>query len=102
MSLRRHFGDCVFFRESLDWAPHRVSPARLTRLVESGGTLNATQTARNLVCAKAWGVASDVIRAELSSKHGVLCGEAATCPLQSSFEAWLELPLPVALVQKKP
>ena len=68
-----------------------------TVVVEAGGTLNAVQTAKNLVCARAWGVTSEAIAAELTSKHAALCGEAATCPVQSTFEAWLELPLPVDL-----
>ena len=71
----------------------------LSIVVESGGSLNAAQTAKNLVCAKAYGVTSEVISAELNSKHAALCGEAATCPLQTVFESWLKLPLPVDLSQ---
>jgi hypothetical protein len=70
-----------------------------TVVVETGGSLNAAQSAKNLVCAKAYGVTNDVISAELTSKHAVLCGEAASCPLQTTFEAWLKLPLPVELSQ---
>ena len=70
-----------------------------TVVVEAGGGLNAAQTAKNLVCARAYGVTSDVIAAELTQKHAALCGEAATCPLQTTLEAWLKLPLPVDLSQ---
>jgi hypothetical protein len=68
-----------------------------TVIVESAGALNTVQTARNLVCSRAWGVSAEAIGSELESKHSVLCGEAATCALQSAFEAWLKLPLPVTL-----
>jgi hypothetical protein len=70
-----------------------------TVVVETSGSLNAAQTAKNLVCAKAYGVASDVISAELTAKHAALCGEAASCPLLTTFEAWIKLPLPVDLSQ---
>jgi hypothetical protein len=84
-------------KNALKRASCQSKPA--TVVVETGGSLNAAQTAKNLVCAKAYGVASDVISAELTAKHAALCGEAASCPLQTTFEAWLKLPLPVDLSQ---
>jgi hypothetical protein len=69
----------------------------LSVVVEAGGSVNVAQTAKNLVCAKAYGATEEAILAELVSKHAALCGEAASCPLQTTFEAWLKLPLPVEL-----
>jgi hypothetical protein len=69
----------------------------LSVVVEAGGALNVAQTAKNLVCAKAYGATAEAISAELTSKHAALCGEAASCPLQTTLEAWLKLPLPVEL-----
>ena len=82
-------------KSALKRASCQSKPASV--VVEAGGSLNAQQTAKNLVCAKAYGVASDVIAAELTSKHAALCGEATTCPLATTFESWLKLPLPVEL-----
>ncbi len=84
-------------KSALKRAACQSKPA--TVVVEAGGSLNAVQTAKNLVCARAYGVTPDVISAELTSKHAALCGEAATCPLASAFEAWLKAPLPVELSQ---
>jgi hypothetical protein len=69
----------------------------LSVIVEAGGALNTAQTAKNLVCAKAWGVSSEELKAELTNKQAVLCGEAASCPLKSAFEGWLDKPLPFEL-----
>jgi hypothetical protein len=66
-------------------------------VVETAGGVNVAQTAKNLVCARAYGVAVEAISAELTLKHAALCGEAASCPLQTTFEGWLELALPVPL-----
>jgi hypothetical protein len=66
-------------------------------VVETAGALNAVQTAKNLVCAKAWGVTLETLKAELAGKQAALCGEAASCPLKSALEAWLEKPLPFEL-----
>jgi hypothetical protein len=71
----------------------------LSVVVEAAGSVNVAQTAKNLVCAKAYGVGADVIGAELKSKHAALCGEAATCPLETTLEAWRALPLPFELPQ---
>jgi hypothetical protein len=68
-------------------------------VVEAAGSLNVAQTAKNLVCAKAYGTTSDAIAAELTSKHAALCGEAPTCPLATTFETWLKQPLPIELTQ---
>ena len=69
----------------------------ITVVAEAGGTLNAVQTAKNLVCAKAWGGGIEALKAELAGKHAALCGEATTCALKSAFESWLERPLPLEL-----
>jgi len=71
-------------------------------VVEAAGGLNAAQTAKNLVCARVYGVAGESISAELTGKHAALCGEAATCPLLAAFESWLALPLPVDLSRPAP
>lgn len=63
----------------------------------SGAGVNALQTAKNLVCAKAYGLGAEAIASELESKHAALCGEAATCPLRATLEAWAKLTLPVEL-----
>jgi hypothetical protein len=63
---------------------------------------NLAQTAKNLVCAKAYGVGEDVITAELTAKKAALCGEAPTCPVLTTFESWLKQPLPVALSAAPP
>ena len=68
-----------------------------TIVVESGGNLNVAQTAKNLVCARAYSVSSDAISQELSSKHSALCGEAPTCPLATTLEAWAKQTLPLEL-----
>ncbi|HYP87539.1 MAG TPA: hypothetical protein VEQ59_05290, partial [Polyangiaceae bacterium] len=60
-------------------------------------SVNAAQTAKNLVCARAYGVAADAIAAELTTKHAALCGEAASCPLQTALESWTKLPVPFEL-----
>jgi hypothetical protein len=63
---------------------------------------NLAQTAKNLVCAKAYGVGEDVITAELTAKKATLCGEAPTCPVLTTFEGWLKQPLPVELSAAPP
>jgi hypothetical protein len=84
-------------RSALKRAACQSKPA--TVVVETAGGLNAAQTAKNLVCARAYGVTSETIAAELAGKHATLCGEATTCPLETTFESWLKLPLPVDLSQ---
>jgi hypothetical protein len=59
--------------------------------------LNAAQTAKNLVCAKAYGVSSEAILGELASKHAALCGESTSCSLQSTLETWAKQSVPVEL-----
>lgn len=82
-------------RNALKRASCQSKPA--TIVIESGGALNAAQTAKNLVCARAYGVTSDAIVAELGSKHAALCGEAASCPLLSTLEAWANQSVPLDL-----
>jgi hypothetical protein len=85
-------------RAALKRASCQSKPANV--VVESGGSLNVALTAKNLVCAKAWGVSEAVVVSELTAKHAALCGDAASCPLQNTFEAWLKLPLPSELTAK--
>jgi len=66
-------------------------------VIEAAGGVNVAQTAKNLVCARVYGLATEALAAELTTKHAALCGEAASCPLQSTFESWLTLPLPFEL-----
>jgi hypothetical protein len=66
-------------------------------VVEAGGSLNAAQTAKNVVCSRAFGVTSETVVAELTAKHAALCGEAATCPLETTLQAWAKLEVPFEL-----
>lgn len=66
-------------------------------VVEAAGNLNLAQTAKNLVCARAYGVTAEAIATELSAKRSALCGDATSCPLQTTLESWLKLELPVEL-----
>jgi hypothetical protein len=66
-------------------------------VVEAGGSVNAVQTARNVVCSRAFGVTAEAVIAELTAKHAALCGESASCPLEATLEAWAKLELPVEL-----
>jgi hypothetical protein len=42
-------------------------------------------------------VTSDAVIAELTTKHAALCGEAATCPLETTLKAWAKMELPFEL-----
>lgn len=86
-------------KNALKRASCQSKPA--TIVVEAAGAVNPAQTAKNLICAKAYGATAEAVTAELTAKHAALCGEAATCPLQTTFEAWAKLPLPVELTAKK-
>ncbi|HEX7452106.1 MAG TPA: hypothetical protein VF294_07465, partial [Polyangiaceae bacterium] len=58
---------------------------------------NATQTAKNVVCARVFGASIDAVSAQLSAKHEALCGAAASCSFATALEKWTkELP-PVTL-----
>jgi hypothetical protein len=70
-------------------------------VVEAAGSVNLTQTGKNLVCARAHGVELETIRTELAAKRAALCGEAAECPVHKALSNWLELPLPIDLTAKK-
>lgn len=87
-------------RNALKRAACQSKPSAV--VVEAGGSVNVAQTAKNLICAKAYGATSEALTAELSGKHAALCGEAATCALQSTFEAWSKVPLPVELPAAAP
>jgi hypothetical protein len=96
----RSLPDGSFSREdaSPKAALKRVCPKKPEVIVvESGGALNATQTAKNLGCARAYGVTTDVIVAELAAKQQALCGDAAACPLKSAFETWARANAPMTL-----
>lgn len=69
----------------------------LSVVVEAAGGVNVAQTAKNLVCARAYGATAEAISAELSANHAALCSEVTPCPLQATFEAWLKLPAPLEL-----
>jgi hypothetical protein len=80
-------------RSALKRASCQSKPAAV--VVEAAGVLNAQQTAKNLVCSRAWGVAAEAVLAELASKHAALCGEAPSCPIESTLQAWAKLELPI-------
>ncbi|HEX2874662.1 MAG TPA: hypothetical protein VHP33_25600 [Polyangiaceae bacterium] len=86
-------------KNALKRAACQSKPASV--VVEAAGAANPAQTAKNLICAKAYGATAEALAAELTAKHAALCGEAATCPLLTTFEAWAKLPLPVELTAKK-
>ena len=76
----------------------RACPSKSVAVVAGApGAVNAAQTAKNLVCAKAWGAPLDALQAELTEKQAWLCGEAESCPLKSALTSWLEHPLPFEL-----
>jgi hypothetical protein len=83
-------------KSALKRAACQSKPASI--VVEATGGVNVAQTAKNLVCARAYAWAPDAILAELTNKHAALCGEAASCPLQATFEAWVKLPAPLELL----
>ena len=58
-------------------------------VVETAGSLNAAQTGKNLVCARAHGVEPAAISSELSSKRSILCGEAEKCAVLDALRARL-------------
>lgn len=66
-------------------------------IIEAGGSVNAVQTAKNLVCAKAYGATEEELVAQLVAKHAALCGEAASCPLEDTLKAWAKLEPPTPL-----
>ena len=74
-----------------------------TIVIETSGNLNAAQTAKNVVCSRAFGVTAEAVISELAAKHVALCGEAATCPLETTLKAWakLEFPFELASAAKK-
>jgi hypothetical protein len=82
-------------KSALKRASCQSKPANV--VVESAGALNAAQTAKNLVCAKAYGATEETLVTELGAKHAALCGEAATCPLEDTLKAWAKLELPSEL-----
>jgi hypothetical protein len=82
-------------RSALKRASCQSKPTSI--VVETGGSLNAAMTAKNLVCAKAYSVTQEAIVEELTSKHAALCGEAPSCPLQMTFEAWAKMSVPLEL-----
>ncbi len=77
-----------------------TKPGRV--VVEAGGALNLTQTAKNLVCARAHSVESASLAAELAEKHAALCGEASKCAVETALVSWLELPLPLTFGSAAP
>lgn len=66
-------------------------------VVESAGKVNAAQTAKNLVCALAWGAPKEAVLADLAAKHATLCGTADTCPFEAALQKWAAEPAPGAL-----
>jgi hypothetical protein len=82
-------------KSALKRAMCQSKPANV--VVDTGGSVNVAQTAKNLVCARAYGVGAETISAELTAKRASLCGEAASCPLETTLQSWLKLELPVEL-----
>lgn len=82
-------------RSALKRASCQSKPSSI--VVEAGGNVNAVQTAKNLVCAKAYSVTPEAILEELTSKHAALCGEAPSCSLQTALEGWAKMSVPLEL-----
>ena len=67
----------------------RACPKKLEALlVDSAGSLNLAQSAKNIACALAWGSTPSAVNAELAQKRALVCGDAESCPLLSAFEKW--------------
>lgn len=66
-------------------------------VVEAGGKVVAAQTAKNLVCALAWGAPKEAVLADLAAKHAALCGTAESCPFESTLQKWAAEPAPGSL-----
>jgi hypothetical protein len=80
----------------------RVCPKLPAPIVaEAGGQANLSQTAKNLVCARAHGAEKAALSSELDAKRVALCGDAPSCAAQTALLAWLELPVPVELSAEK-
>ena len=58
---------------------------------------NAAQTAKNLVCARVFGVSIEAVNSELSAKHEALCGSNATCAFAAALAEWAKALPPVSL-----
>jgi hypothetical protein len=74
-------------------AVERTCPNKREPFLGPSGA-NVTAVAKNLACARARGVPVTTLRTELGAKHADLCGTAATCPLATTLEAWLDAPAP--------
>jgi hypothetical protein len=84
--------------EAVRGAFKRGCPSKPASVVaEQGGSLNATQTAKNLVCARAHGLEAAAISGELAAKRGLLCGSADKCALEETLLGWLDRALPLDL-----
>ncbi len=88
--------------EAVRAALKRACPSKPSSVVvEAAGSLNALQTGKNLVCARAHSVEA-AISSELTSKRSLLCGEAEKCAILDALRAWLEQALPVEPFAAKP
>ncbi|MDF3065910.1 MAG: hypothetical protein K0R38_1511 [Polyangiaceae bacterium] len=85
-------------RSALKRSMCQKKPERV--VVEASGSLNVAQTAKNLVCARAYGASADAVATELTEKHAALCGDAVSCALESTLKSWAKLPVPVDLATK--
>ena len=77
-------------------ALERACPKKSGPIFGANGP-NASQIAKNLVCARARKTPVEALRSELAARRADLCGTAETCPLAATLETWLEAPLPVEL-----
>lgn len=59
---------------------------------------NVAQTAKNLICARVFGLSSEDALAELGAQHERLCGDAGPCAYAAILEAWAKTQPPVSLV----
>ncbi|MGC4093897.1 MAG: hypothetical protein QM756_39525 [Polyangiaceae bacterium] len=66
-------------------------------LVEAAGSVNVSQTGKNIACALGWGVPAATISAELASKKALLCASSESCPLLATFETWAGAAPPATL-----
>jgi len=60
---------------------------------------NAAQTAKNLVCARAYGVSIESANSALSARHEALCGPAPSCAFATTLETWAKALPPVSLAE---
>ena len=66
-------------------------------VVAQGKSVDASRTALALGCSKAWGVAAELILAQLDEGKSSICGEAEDCALIAALRSWASIEPPAKL-----